>query len=164
MNTWRSYYQQLSERDQRILQLAAPLAGLLLLGLLVTSSYQYFQQQRDDNTQLLSNYQWLRSQTRPLVQWRAEFGRRSLGQLENARELGALLNSNLSKFGINGVVSASSDNRWQLIIKPSNGDRVLSFIEAAVGSGASPEHIKLTRADTNGSVSGSIMLRLSIEA
>lgn len=153
-----SYYNGLTEREQFILQIAAPLMVLLLLCIVLNSSYQQYSKQQQQHQQLLSDYQWLRTQTRPLIDWRATFGKRSLGQLNSAAELGTLLNNGLSTFNIRGNVSANNNGSWQVTINPSDGNRVLSYIEAAVGSGASPSQIKLTRADVKGRVSGHLVL------
>lgn len=158
MNQLMNWYHSQTERDQVILQIAAPLVVVLLLCILLNSSYQNLRSQQQHNQQLLNDYQWLRTEARPLNLWRADFGKRSLGQLNSNAELGSLLNSGLSKYNIRGRVSPKNNGSWQVNINPSDGNRVLSFIEAAIGSGASPSQVKLTRADSKGLVSGMLVL------
>ncbi len=150
------WFNGLSNREQNILLIALPVV-LLIIGLMVVNKTRTSLLTEQDNHQhLLEQYSWLRSDTQAIMKWRAKFGRKSLGELNSSEELGLRLNEGLSSNRIRGSVTPN-ESLWRVNINPSDGNRVLSYIEAAVGSGAIPVQIKLTRADTKGKISGQIL-------
>lgn len=157
MDKVTAYFQQLSPREQLILMIGAPIAVLIVVLMGVNHSYQQMTSARLAYQQSLNEYQWLHADSGPVDSWYGEFGNRSLGPLTSSAELGLLLNENLKKYGINGNVSPDNNGRWRLSLNNSDGNRVLGFIEAAVGSGAVPEQIKLTRSSDKGIVNGLVV-------
>lgn len=156
MERFYDWFSNLTTREQIILQVAAPVAVVICLLMLVSHTYQQMAAEKATNTRLLTSYEWLRTETRSISLWRAKFGKRSLGTMTSSDELGALLNNSMAKFGLKGSVNPDGDN-WKVSVNPSDGNRVLSYIEAAVGAGAYPAQIKLTRADNRGRVNGHIV-------
>lgn len=158
MEALTNWYQQLSTREQRIVAIALPMA-LLIIGLMLiqhTQREKAVAEQRYE--QALRDYKWLRSDTAAYQTWKKQFGKRSLGTMEQAEELGSLLNDGIKKFRLRGTVNPAGES-WRVNINASDGNRTLSFIEAAVGSGAIPEKITLTRNDSRGNVSGQLVFR-----
>jgi len=158
MDAITSWYQQLTTREQRIVAISLPLA-VLIIGLMLiqhTQREKAVAEQRYE--QALRDYKWLRSDTAAFQTWQKTFGKRSLGKMEQAEELGSLLNDGLKKFRLRGTVNPAGEN-WRVSINSSDGNRTLSFIEAAVGSGAVPEQISLERNDSRGNVTGQLVFK-----
>lgn len=158
MQAIANWYQQLSAREQRIVSLALPLAFIIVALMLLQNLQRDLTAAKSNYDQALSDYQWLRTDTVSLQQWRKEFGNRNLGTMSSAAELGSLLNDGIKKFRLRGTVTPVGEN-WRVSLNASDGNRTLSFIEAAVGSGAIPEQVKITRADTRGNISGQLVFK-----
>ena len=150
LNNW---FNGLSPREQLIVQAGLPIAVLIICLLGLKQLQGAMAAARDTHQNLLQQYRWLRTETAATIKWRARFGRRNLGELHSAAELGSLLNDGLQSYRLRGTVRPDG-NHWQITLQPSDGNSVLAYIEAAVGTGAAPTLVKLTRADNQGKVSG----------
>lgn len=144
-------FDQLSEREQRLLIIAVPVVVLLLLGLWVTSEYRRFSAIQSQYRQLQQGYAQLRLQAQPLQEWRQQAGGRSLGALaSSSREAGLLLNEGLTRFQLRGNVTAESDV-WQVDIQ-GDGNRTLGYLQAARASGLRLQDASINRTNDRGEV------------
>ena len=153
-----NWYNTLSSREQIIVAGAIPIAFVII----AMMGIQETQRQRDAakkefNTSL-KQYEWLRSGTQGLQQWQSSFGKRSLGSLAETGDLGSLLDAGIKKFRLRGNVQTEGD-MWRVKLNANDGNRTMSFIEAAVGSGAAPEQIKITRTDKRGNVEAVLVFK-----
>jgi hypothetical protein len=134
----------LSARDQRVLQVAAPVMALLLAAMLLAGEWRHLAQAKAAYNSQLQQYEQLQVQSAALVRWREQVGARSLGALSDSREIGALLSESLARYQLRGQISAL-DGRWQVHIDAGDGDRILGYIAAAAGSGVRLQQASFSR-------------------
>jgi hypothetical protein len=134
----------LSARDQRVLQVAAPVMALLLVALLLAGEWRHLARAKAACDSQRQQYEQLQLQAPTLVRWREQVGMRSLGTLSDSREIGALLSESLARYQLRGQISAV-DGRWQVQIDAGDGDRILGYIAAAAGSGVRLQQASFSR-------------------
>lgn len=161
MNALKTWFSGLTEREQRIVTLALPLAIIIVAIMLIQYSHRTKAVALDEFTEALDQYQWLRVGSAPITRWRNDFGSKSLGQMDDAAELGTLLNDGIKKYRLRGTVEPDGD-QWRVRLNKSDGNRTLGFIEAAVGSGAAPQQVKITRTDSKGNVDALLIFKALI--
>jgi len=161
MEALKQWFGGLTEREQRIVTLALPLALIIISIMLIQHTQRLKIDAKNQFDEALSQYQWLRADSNSITQWKQQFGNKNLGQLSSSEELGVLLNDGIKKYRLRGSVDADGD-QWRVRLNKSDGNRTLGFIEAAVGSGASPDQIKITRTDTRGNVDALLIFKALI--
>lgn len=128
-NSW----QQLGNRQKKVLAYAAPIILLLFLCLLLSPLFTYYQTSKKSYQKLVSSYQWLAQQQALITS--APSSCRHLSVIRNSSELQNILDQQLTEKQILDPVWEQSSGGWLLKVQEVDGQHLLGWLEQATCQG-----------------------------